>query len=111
MAKASTKSEFCRLLFRQGGTPAKRHAYLDTLAAAALEAQTEGKTLTATASGGSSASFMVFQAWAPGDVLELVATARAWADAANITAALALIGPACRSYRSDFSSMMTGGCL
>lgn len=111
MPRASTKREYCRLLFQQGATPAQRHAYLDTLRDAAIEAQTEGKTLTATASGGQSASFMVFQAFAPEDVIQLVDEARAWADALTLTAALALIPTAVRHYGHDFSSLNAGGCL
>jgi hypothetical protein len=110
VATAATKREFCRRLYRVGGaTPTQRVSFLDELSDAALEAQTDGKTLTATASGGSSASFMVFQAYAPADVLELVDEARAWAAAASLDAALALIVGPIRHYGRDFSSLHCGG--
>jgi hypothetical protein len=109
--RASTKREYCRHLFNQGATPAQRHSYLDTLRDAALEAQTEGKTLSQTASGGQSASFLVFGAFSPEDTLALVDEARAWADALTLTAALALIPTAVRHYGRDFSGLQCGGAV
>lgn len=107
---AATKREFCRRLFRAGGaTPTQRASFLDDLADAALEAQTDGKTLTATASGGQSASFMVFSAFAPADVLALIDEARTWAAETTVTAALELIPVAVRHVGADFSGLATGG--
>lgn len=110
MPTAATKREYCRILFRVGGaTPAARNAYLDTLAATALTAQNEGKTITGTASGGTSAQFMVFSAFAPADVLALVDEARAWAAALTLTAALALIPTAVRHYGARFAGLAGSG--
>lgn len=112
MPTAATKQEFCRRLFRAGGaTPASRASFLDTLADAALEAQTEGKTLTQTASGGQSASFMVFSAFAPADVLALIAEARTWAAASTIAAALEMIAARTTVVRPDFSQLGSYGAL
>lgn len=106
MPTSAEKRLFCRHLFTEGGsTSTQRHKYLDTLYADVREVLTSGKTLAATSSGGASASFMVLQSFSPQDVAELIDEAHTWADAANLTAALALIGPPARHYGHDFSGL------
>lgn len=95
----ATRREFCRRLFRAGGATAElRHSFLDTLADAAIAAQTAGSAVLSTAKNGASVQFQFFAGWTPSDALELIDEARDWADAATVAAALALIDPDVREY-------------
>jgi hypothetical protein len=85
-----------------GVTPAK---YLDQLADIALKAQRDGKTLSASASGGTSVAFLVFQNFDPAKVVELIDVLRAPCDEVSLSLALGVLAaarPGIRSFQSDF---------
>lgn len=104
MAVDYFRSEFCRLLFRSGGADAAaRHAWLNALYDAAWSQQKDGKTLFSTSYSGVFTQFQVLSGWKPDAIINLVGEARAWADAADVTAALALIAPMRRASVGSFS--------
>lgn len=90
----SVQREFCRRLFRAGGASvAERQAFLDVLADAALKAVQDGRrVISTTGTGGVGTTFQLFAGFPPDALLSLIDAARAWADAADVTAALALVG-------------------
>lgn len=97
------RREFCRRLFRVGGaTEVLRNAFLDALADAALAAQSSGRAVQATSVAGASTTFQFFDGWEPSVALTLIDEARAWAAAADVNAALALIGDDVTSYGFRF---------
>lgn len=104
-ASTPTRREFCRRLFRLGGaTSALRHQWLDALSdSSALQQQ--GGAIVSTSANGASVSFQLPSNWSPNDAPGLLDAARAWADAADVTAALALIGGPIRYVSPDFSGL------
>lgn len=99
------KREFCRSLFEEADTIDARHALLTTLRNTAQKTLLEGRALVATAAEGSSATFQLLTGWSPDDTFALINEARAWADCADLTSALALINlRPIRAYRIDFST-------
>ena len=104
-ATYATRREFCRRLFRAGGaTTQLRHAFLDGLSDSAIQAQQSGSAVLSSSANGASVQFQFFAGWTPDLVLELIDEARDWADAATVTAALALIRESADRYRFDNSS-------
>lgn len=104
-ASTPTRREFCCRLFRLGGaTPAARNAWLDELSdSAALQQQ--GGAIVSTSANGASVSFQLPPKWSPDDAPALIDAARAWAEAADVDAALALIGGPVRHVSPDFSGL------
>lgn len=92
---APVQREFCRRLFRLGGSDsASRHAWLDAISDAAIADKTAGRTLVSVGSMGSNSGFQIVNGWKPDDVLDIVNAARDWAGEDNVDDALALIaGP------------------
>lgn len=104
MPPTATQREFCRRLFRTGGsTDAARQAFLDDLADSALAAREAGTALIGTSAGGASAQFELFSDWTPDEILQLIDAARAWAAESTVEAALALIIGPVREVLPNFS--------
>lgn len=112
-ATYAIRREFCRRLFRVGGATAElRHAFLDGLSDSASEAQQSGSAIQSTSANGAAVTFQFFAGWTPDDAISLIDEARAWADAADVATALALIGDGpVTSFGHDFSAMGAGGVL
>ena len=113
-ATYAIRREFCRRLFRVGGATAQlRHSFLDGLSDSAIQAQQSGSAVLSSSANGASVQFQFFADWTPDDALSLIDEARAWADAADVAAALALLpdGPV-TSYGHDFTNAnASGGAL
>lgn len=78
-----------------------RQAWLDELSdSAALQQQ--GGAVVSTSANGASVSFQLPSNWSPDDAPALIDEARAWADAADVATALALIGGPVRCFRQNF---------
>lgn len=104
---AATIREYIRHVYRQSAAlGVSASAYLDTISEVALKAQREGKTVNASATGTTSVSWTVFQAFKPDDILDLIDLLRGPCAEANVTLALAKaaeLAIGVRSYRTDFS--------
>jgi len=74
-----------------------------------MTAQQSGSAIQSTASNGAQVAFQFFAGWSPDDALVLIDEARDWAAAADLAAALALIGGPVYAYGFDRTNADSGG--
>jgi len=84
--------EFIRRVYREASanTEAARSAYLDGLAETAMSSFSKGRNLVGTSDKGTSATYAMFSAWSPTQIIDLVDFARDYIAEDTVAEALAL---------------------
>lgn len=101
------KREGLRKVYRAASpqSEAGRESYLDGLSDVALSAINSGKSLIGSSAGGTSASYAVFNSWAPNDVVEFVDWARGYISESDVDDALASVPAKVTRISADFSGV------